>query len=260
MPLELLLIRDDNQFPASVRVEADGSLTITQSGWVNTEDPVQALNAAGMPQQNQPFDAVNYPDVLFAGASIEHVGGVPFGDSENTGGVSMVSLTWRTEGYGGTRPIVPGTAYTELEVGTTTYEANFAASGPWATKPINNGDGVSVETGIVNAMVHVFYDEASVTLDYGRLLTLMTPNKVNDGAISLPRILRSRTFFNMAAGQVRYKQFKVSATDGVLEVVHYLALASDHLYRWGIKDKDGNRLGIGEAPVYAEAFMGGLWP
>lgn len=258
MALELLLIRDDNQFPASVRVEADGSITITQTGWVNTEDPVAALRAAGFPQTNQPFDSGDYADVLFAGASVDHVGGQPLGDG--TGGVSKVSLTWRTEGYGGTRPIVPGTAYTELEVGTATFEANFAASGPWAVKPVNNGDGVSVETGEVTAAVHVFYDEATATIDYGRLLTLMTPNKVNDAPLALPRILRSRTFFNMGIGQVRYKNFKVSASDGVLEVVHVLALAGDHLFRWGISDKEGNRVGIGEAPMYASAFMGGLWP
>lgn len=257
MALELTLIRDDNQFPASVRLEADGSLTITQTGWVNTEDPVHALSAAGMPAQNQPFDAVNYPDVLFAGATIDHVGGVPFGDAENTGGVSKVTLTWRTEGYGGTRPT---TAYTELDVGTETFEANFAVSGPWATKPINNGDGVSVEQGLVVAKVHVFYPETSAPINYGRLLTLMKPNKVNNAPLSLPRILRSQTFFNMGVGQVRYKQFSVQAADNVLELIHTLVLAENHNFRWRIKDRDGNSVGIGDAPVYAEADMTGLWP
>lgn len=253
----LTLVIDPKEFPFRVTHGAKGT-TIERWGWVDTLDAAMALKAAGMPVRGDPYNAIEFPGVLFVGPEIESTGGVPRGDG--VGGVSKVKLVWQTPSFGSLQPRIPGDSYTELQIQTSTQLVNYGISGDfWENTPINNGDGVQVESGEAIAVVHAFFREESAILNIPRYLSLIKPNTLNDAPLLLPKLLGTSIRQNMDIGQARYRAFAISSQDGIIEVTHTFVLAPDHVYRWGIKEVTGQRAEIGWSDVYYLADHSGLW-
>lgn len=254
------LAADPREFEWNAQ-RTEGGDQIERGGWVNTDDPGLALKAIGLPEVGDPYDPIHFPECKLSEIRADRLGGKPLGDG--TGGVCRIRLLYRTPSAGGNVVFpVPNTAYTELAVQVGGVEVNFGVTGdPWQDTPINNGDGTSVETGLVSAAVHVFIPSSS-TPDFGRLISLCSPrNKINDGAIVLPKVNGTNAVWNLAAMQARYRSFSVSARgSGVTEVVHQLVLAQDHDFYFGVKGPDGRRNASGRARVYDAASFAGLWP
>lgn len=253
----LTIVVDQKEFPFKATRGPKG-ITIEKWGWVNTMDAADALKAAGMPLVGAPYDASTFPGVLFVGPEIESIGGVPLGDG--TGGVCKVKLVWQTPASGSLHPNIPGDSYTELDVQTTSQQVNYGIAGdPWEDKPVNNGDGVQVESGQANAVVHAYFDEATAVLNIPRYLAISEPNTLNNASLLLPKLLGTGIRLNMAVGQARYRTFSVDSQNGIVHVAHRFVLAPDHKFRWGIKNAEGQRTGTGIADVYELADHSGLW-
>lgn len=247
---------DTKLFPETAELNKDGR-RVVRAARINTRNAAAALKASGVPAIGTPFDAEN-PDLLFRGMKIEGLGGVDLGDG--TGGWCKATLEWATPSYAQDRPAVPGQPWTEIQVNVSSIGVNFAVSGYWVDTPLNNGEGVQIETGQALAIVHTFHEEEGYEIPITQLLGLCSPNKLNAEAITLPPILGSNTRLDFGPGQARYRTFALGARDGVIELQHHLVLAPDHLVRWGVKNKEGQRLGDAiPAPVYAEDDFGGLW-
>jgi hypothetical protein len=183
---------------------------------------------------------------------------VPLGDG--IGGVSKVKLVWQTPTSGSLHPNIPGDSYTELDVQTTSQQVNYGIGGdPWEDKPVNNGDGVQVESGQANAVVHAYFAESTAILNIPRYLALTEPNTLNDSPLLLPKLLGTGIRLNMAVGQARYRTFSVDSQNSIVHVAHRFVLAPDHKFRWGIKNAEGQRTGLGVSDVYELADHSGLW-
>lgn len=256
MPPTLEFVTDPKMFPETGEYGESG-YRIIRHGKIAANDVASALKAQGVPARGSPF-GIDFPDMVFRGMTVEGLGGKPNGD--NTGCWYKARLEWATKGYGQSRPTAPGDSWTELAVNVSSLNVNFAVSGYWQDTPLNNGEGVQIETGQAIAIVHVFQEEANFNIPITRLLGLCSPNKLNADNLNLPPILGSGTTLDFAPGQVRYRTFALAAKDGVLEIQHHLVLSPDHLARWGVKNKEGQRLGDAiPADVYGTENMGGLW-
>lgn len=252
----LIYTSDTKLFPENSELNKDGR-RVVRSARINTRNAAAALSATGVPAINSPFDAEN-PGLLFRGMKVEGMGGVDLGDG--TGGWCKATLEWTTANYGQNQPNNPDEPWSEIKVNVASVGVNFAVSGYWVDTPLNNGEAVQIETGQALAIVHTFHREQGFVIPMPQLLGLCSPNKLNSAAITLPPILGSATRLTFGPGQARYRTFEIAAKDGIIEIQHHLVLAPDHLVRWGVKNKEGQRLGDAiPAPVYAEASFGGLW-
>lgn len=237
---------------ATLETERDVAPTLeeTLDGWrgtrnyrVNTHDEMRAMNALGVPQTVEPWDAQN-PTLIASRRVATYLHGTD-DPSTNIGGTTRVRVEYETPGRRG-RIVVPevGFAYTEWEPATDTVNVLFQIEDPNTPyvigPPIANGQGAPVEVSRLGLKVHVFYD---LSYRFPAEQWLGIQQKVNRNLVRLPPLQRDGSGFDFAPGQLRYRMATPRVNGGTIEVVHDLVAAPDHFFRWMPEDSNGYATG-----------------
>jgi hypothetical protein len=132
--------------------------------------------------------------------------------------------------------------------------------------PINQGDGVSVDTSVPEFRIRKFYSRSDFGLiDWSRFVRLQADQPLNEAAADIPRPQHlgggsAGAWFTFGAGQLRYRGFNVvDAAGDAFGVEHVVLAAPDHNVRWTARDKAGKALGVKVARVLPYADFSGLW-
>lgn len=258
--MDLIAQRKDDASHRSLIRENGNGIEAVEWYLVNTDDCRKVLTAPGLPQVDDPFDAIAYPDVLCYGRAVETKIG---GEDVSTGrvGWSWVRVDYATPGSGvfNTPNLYPGQKWTEIEL--SERSENIQVSPFDTAKPsINNGDGLNIERGMVILVVHRCW-ELDHQPDFARYNTLTRDRLFNDAPITVPKVFGSGAQWTVPAEQAQYKGYETQVQGKVLIVKHFLQLGLEPLYGWFPL----NPLTLAYenykvyAKVYDKASFAGLW-
>lgn len=264
-PLTAQLITNKEEFRATLRESASG-WTGVRNYKVNTINIDKAMSAPGLPKMGDLWGGPDVPAALSVveRGEVELMGGVD--DGTGVGGWCRVPITYETP-RGFSTPTTP-TKWTEIVIGKGAqkilipFERFLSVGGnpvPINGRKIGNGEGVDVNVGICEAIVHV-YRPVSVSLPLRRLLELSRPAKLNDDNLILPPLYGHGQALPLEKGQVLYMGFAFEVVGSLMHTAHTLELSENFLYNWITNDEFGNAT---QDPiwdrVYDFADMAGLW-
>lgn len=237
----------------------------TENGWegsrtylVNTANPYKALEAVGLPKINEAWNE-QWPSLKCRARSIVFHGGVD-DPAEQTGGNTRFDLEY-AEPSTRSRLVIPrpGLAYLEEVPAVESVTQLFDVAGPDdpALSPyqIANGAGAPREVATLTLLVHVFLPLNPVVRAWDYLPFW---NSTNAGPVNVPGPLGSENAFTtFRPGELRWRVSRIAGVQGnVRELVHELAAAPDHHFRWATERADGER----GSEVVSKIYFNRPWP
>lgn len=268
-------VEDPTQFPRRVSDTADG-LVISRSGVVEgTRDPILARTAAGLPSRGDAYGAA-YPTLVVVSRDIEPFGGSSDSSGGDASGTCRVTVNYGQPGRSSNPPppAGPDSNFTELRVGSASVPVNWGwfptdapdldDTSPPTVGPLNNGDGATLEVGVLGLEVTAYYDTPA-QIPKEQMIRLLTAGALNADAVKLPPIKDTNWAWSILPGQLKYKGFtgpvKREGRAGVtyLEVVHQLELRADWQLFYQLEDERGVPYQSVEATIYRRGAFTGLW-
>lgn len=256
MAITAELLTDKRWAPKLRRVGSTG-YTGDRTYKVNTIDEYEALNAAGLPQYRDPW-SVDLPNCKVVEVGPAQIwGGTPDVNGENAW--CRIPVKYETPGLGGRiAPPEPGDKWSSFVEGTSQVQVFAEVNAAPGANPINNGQGTPKD--IANGVIRVFsYHELNAPPDFARMIQAKSKQLVNDAVLPVPGLFGTTFNLQFNQGEARYHDFTVENRDGVLEVVHTLKVAPDHLYYGQIFDDKGVVVQSEIAQIYEEGDLSGLW-
>lgn len=250
----------DGQYAPRFERTAEGEVG-TRTYRVNTHDELRAMDAQGVPQIGDAWDATR-PDLRATRVSPAYQFGTDDPASQ-TGGTTYVEVEYRVAadrgGGAGPRP-EPNLRYTEFDDEVSGETVYFGLDAE--TEPVNNGNGATIEVGTLVARVTVWF--AANALTQGLFETLKNlRRRVNSNPVLLPPMLNCDWRPQFQPGELRYRTFSHQPQGRLVRVVHHLVIAdrieiegsfySGHRVQWRVENADGTRGTVRTVRVYPEA-------
>lgn len=295
---------DKNLFPYGLTEVEPGKHVGVRTFLVYTADPDKALTDSDVPAMNDSWSTL-IPACRVRSREVTWVNGLPLADATSGAtpptGCCVVRCEYATPGTRGAIyvPSQPD-AFTEIIASPTTITARYpiqryqAASGTavgdtpavpvpggstagWASPvgtliPIQDGDGAPMEFLEVEVRVTVFQSLATAlsgtTTPMSRLLNLGRPSKVNDAAVTTPRLINTGTpgspssgdQFTFGIGQLRYRGFEIGEQNGFRKLTHIMVASEDHWHRWQVIKSNSAAGSVYADRIYEYASFATLWP
>lgn len=234
-------------------------LSATRYGRIDTSDVRDAAAASGIPAIGDAFHTTAYPTLIVRKIDIEPIAGgqtlgLGIAPASANPGASEVTITYDTSG-GGTiknpKPTVPGEAWTEIEVGSSSqtvyYGQDLADTAHADTNlesipaenlagPLNDGDGVTLDVPVLSLSVVKSY-AATASIPFATWVALA--GKINSASVALPPMYKTSASWTLAKGQLLYMMPKIEAQGDLIVVRHQFAAAPDHNQRLQERGPDG---------------------
>lgn len=251
----------------------------TPDGWrgvqywkANRSSVTAALGAPELPVLGDVFDGSSPAGLVLRNIRARYHGG---GDNAGAGrpGWTILELQYSTPdgNFGGAPERESGVAWREIGGGVQQVTQLFdidrdeVSPPPEADRPINQGDGIALDVGMIVQTVHVYMPHATFAGLEERLIALKRAQNCNDDDVTLPLLMGiAGTDREVAAGALRFHDFEVRrqrTDDGLVEVIMVFIEASEtHLYLENLRDENGNATGV---PITRRQYklddLSGLW-
>ena len=155
-------------------------------------------------------------------------------------------------------PTEPGSKWTEVVAGQTSQNINYGLL-PSENNPINNGDGLNINVGLIQYIVTRNWPVSYLT-DLTRLNTLQTGQLFNDAAIVLPPVLGTTAALSLQAKEAQFVGFDPQVVGRSLRIRYTLSVGLSPRYSWRKKKPDGGYISsVLSATTYKSASFAGLW-
>lgn len=215
---------------------------------INTDIAELAIDAIGLPQPGDKWSS-KFP-TLFATRTggVERLGGKDeLGNGEK--GWSRIPVEYSTPSARGTiAPSGPGDSWTEMQIGTDSEQIKVVLAGDSDNinpnvPPVNDGQGISVSTGVFGVRVRTF-QRPSDPIDMQRLTDLAEVCKINLNPVTLPPLYKTGTRLSLAKGQIRYVVPEFNVVGDLMEITHHMIIARvAGFVTWSEMDTSGRPTG-----------------
>lgn len=268
MAITFTVVTDKNiAAPPSIRTFVGGHRA-RETWMADSSQEREVVVAPEFPKIGDPFDAVLFPNVKLIEADTRYWVGKDSIDKTKRGRV-LVDLVWETPGLNGALPPpIPGSRFTTMtpsSVSQTVYGAvNPDGSPVLPSVSIGNGSGVEKVFGVFTFEVHRYEDKETFNPNslMQQMNFLQADGRLNASSLLLPPLLGSGDDILLSPGQARYVSGRMDDNQGVVEIIHEIAVGLDHTAYWGVEDKDGNLIATGIARIYPDGTAqdwAGLW-
>lgn len=266
MEITYEVVTDTRIGPAPAVEQFAGGWRIAETWMFDSSDERAVVFSPNFPKRGDPINDERFENMVVVSSKTRYFRGKDSDDGTRRGRV-LVDVVWETPGLNGTLPPpFPGSRFTRFLPGTTSQTV-YAAINPDGTpvdpaEAIAGGQGVERLVGTLVFQVHRYEDKE--TFNPNTLLQLMTylasDQRVNHAQINLPPLLGSGAQIELAKGQARYVSGTMDDNQGVVEIVHEIAVAKDHLARWRDENAAGEFIGpVKTARIYPDGQFFGLW-
>lgn len=226
---------------------------------VDTDDETEAVLASGLPALGDPWDVTR-----FGGCTVRDIGPAEILGGGSTGGHegwSVVPVQYSSNGYAGQTPLPRDVSdqWSEIRGGSRGVQVYYGVDGsPGWQLPIHNGTGLSIESGDTQIVVRTHLP-ATAPIPLAKLISLSTPNKINDRQVLLPPIYRTSNRLTFNKGELRFKEYAVAMVNNLIQISCTLVAARDHTAVWTKTNDKGLATAVVFSQVYEEADFGGVW-
>lgn len=268
--------RRDAEHPTTLQ-QSDRGYNGVRWYLVNTDLEAAAMAADGLPKMGDTWDSSEE----LSGCIVTGIGPTYRMGGHDEGTLGEGGWTWVPvyygpiqyggSGGGGVRPRGHLDAWTEVRSSLESAPIMFSVQmdedrRETVSTPIRNGEGSTVQIGVVEIIVRVMYNTQISLPNFALFNSLMRPAlHVNREPFTTPYLYRTRARYEIPEYCGLYKGYTSSQNNQFLEIAHTIEIAqtpSEFFVRWEAVDSNGQPVSansVRTARIYSSQSFSGLF-